>query len=196
MTKQETPDFLQAPAPPPQRATLRPLPLAIIALLVLSIILLTVQLARQNQIQPQSGQFAPDFTVTTFEGDNLSLANLRGQVVIVNFWASWCAPCRAEAPDLQAIYEDYGENGVIVVGVNWLDVEREAQAFMQEFGLTYPNAPDIGERIGNAYNIQGAPENFIIGRDGTVVEHYIGAVDYGLLANRLDALLAEDIQQG
>jgi cytochrome c biogenesis protein CcmG, thiol:disulfide interchange protein DsbE len=163
---------------------------------------LALQLSRQNQIQPMPGETAPEFTLTAFSqvsndstiaapGETFTLADLRGQIVIVNFWGSWCAPCRTEAPDLQAIYEDYSDQGVVLVGVNWLDVEREALAFIEEFGLTYPNGPDVGERIANRYNIQGAPENFIINREGVVEEAVIGSVDYDRLASILDRMLGQ-----
>lgn len=182
-------DFLEDPQPDPARRGWSVASIAILVAFVGVIIILAVQLAQRNQPQPRAGEPAPDFTMTTFDGEPIRLSDWQGQIVIVNFWASWCAPCRAEAPDLQAIHEDYREQGVVVVGVNWLDTERNARAFMQEFGLTYWNAPDVGDIVGNRYNIQGAPENFIIGRDGIVVTHIIGAVDYNRLARHLDALL-------
>jgi len=175
--------------------TLSGLSLSSIVLLIgilMVIAVFALQLSQQNRIQPLAGEVAPDFEMTTFEGEPLRLSDLRGQIVIVNFWGSWCAPCRAEAPDLQAIYEDYRDQGVIVVGVNWLDPRTNALAFIDEFGLTYPNAPDIGEIVGGDYRIQGAPENFIVGRDGVVIEPLIGAVDYTILARILDEVLASE----
>ena len=172
--------------------------IVLISGIVAVIVVLAVQLARQNQIQPMPGEVAPEFTLTSFStgpddpSETISLSDLRGQIVIVNFWGSWCAPCRTEAPELQAIYEDYKDDGVILIGVNWLDIEDEALAFIDEFGLTYPNGPDVGERIGNRYNIQGAPENFIVDRDGVVHEAVIGSVDYDQLAAILDEMLAAE----
>jgi cytochrome c biogenesis protein CcmG/thiol:disulfide interchange protein DsbE len=150
-----------------------------------------IQLANQNQIQPQPGDTAPDFALTTFDGQPLKLSDLRGKIVVVNFWASWCPPCRDEAPDLQAIWEDYGAQGVVVVGVAWLDADRDSRAFMTEFGMTYPNAPDTGEVVGKLYRITGAPENFVIDQNGVIAHTIVNPVTYDSLATLLDALLAK-----
>lgn len=154
---------------------------------------LAVQLMRQNQIQPMQGERAPEFTLTAFgEDEAFTLSDYRGQIVIINFWGSWCGPCRVEAPELQAIYEDYQDDGVVVIGVNWLDTRNDALDFIEEFGLTYPNGPDLGERIAQDYNITGAPENFVVGRDGVVVEAIIGQASYAQLADVLDGILAAE----
>jgi len=128
-----------------------------------------LQLAQRNETQPTSGK-APDFTVTTFDGDEFTLSEQTGNIVIVNFWGSWCAPCRDEAPDLQAIHETYAEAGVIMFGITHIDEEDASLAFMEEFGITYPNAPDSRSEISDRYNIQGVPETFVIGADGEIVE--------------------------
>jgi cytochrome c biogenesis protein CcmG/thiol:disulfide interchange protein DsbE len=125
----------------------------------------------RNQGQPTSGP-APDFTLTTLEGENIRLADLRGQVVVINFWASWCVPCRDEAPALQAVWEQYREHGVVLLGVAWTDTERNARAFIEEFHQNYPNGLDLGTRIGELYGITGVPETFIVNRAGNVVGFY------------------------
>lgn len=159
--------------------------------IVVATVVLGIQLANQNQIQPQPGDIAPDFSLETFDGQPLKLSDLRGRIVVINFWASWCAPCRTEAPELQAIWEDYGARGVVVIGVNWLDAERDARAFMDEFGMTYPNAPDTGETVGRMYRITGAPENFVIDQNGVVVQTIAGPTTYDSLTTMLDDLLAK-----
>jgi cytochrome c biogenesis protein CcmG/thiol:disulfide interchange protein DsbE len=125
----------------------------------------------RNAGQPTSGP-APDFTLTTLDGQDIRLADLRGQVVLLNFWASWCVPCRDEAPALQTIWEQYRDRGVIVLGVAWTDTERGARAFMEEFFQDYPNGLDLGTRIGELYGITGVPETFVIDRQGNVVGFY------------------------
>ncbi|MCU0511242.1 MAG: TlpA family protein disulfide reductase [Anaerolineae bacterium] len=177
-------------APPRQGIT--PLAVVLLAGTALVVGLLALQLARQNEIQPQPGQPAPAFQLVDFAGQPFSLADYRGQIVVLNFWASWCAPCRDEAPDLQAIHEAYAGRGVTILGVNWLDSDSAARAFMQEFGLTYRNAPDTGEVVAKRYNIQAAPENFILDRQGVVVQTIIGPLDYDRLVVLLDDLLAAD----
>lgn len=192
MTNQ--PDFLQeTPDPQPtNRIGLSSGSIVLIVGVVAVVLVFAVQLFRQNQTQPLPGDTAPDFTMTTFDGQEVSLSDYEGQIVVLNFWGSWCGPCRAEAPDLQDIYTDYGGD-VVVFGVNWLDIEGEALAFMDEFGITYPNAPDIGEKVASRYNIEGAPETFIINRDGIIAETYLGMVDYAILNQRIQALLREDV---
>jgi cytochrome c biogenesis protein CcmG/thiol:disulfide interchange protein DsbE len=127
-----------------------------------------LQLARQGQSQPTAGP-APDFTVTTFDGQRIRLSDLRGRVVILNFWASWCGPCRAEAPILESLWRDYRDRGVIVLGVTYADAERDSRAFIAEMGMTYPNAPDVGTFISRSlYHITGVPETFIIDQRGEI----------------------------
>jgi cytochrome c biogenesis protein CcmG/thiol:disulfide interchange protein DsbE len=188
-----TPDFLQeTPKKKTENSTgLGPGSIMLIVGVMAVVMVFAVQLFRQNQTQPVPGEVAPGFTMTTFDGEEVSLSDYEGQIVVVNFWGSWCGPCRAEAPDLQDIYTEY-QGDVVVFGVNWLDIEDEARAFMDEFGITYPNAPDIGEKVANRYNIAGAPETFIINRDGVIAETYLGMVDYPILNEAIQALLRED----
>jgi len=154
-------------------------------------LVLGLQLAQQNLTQPTSGP-APDFELELFDGSTFRLSDYRGQVVLVNFWGSWCAPCRVEAPELQALYADYQDQGFIIIGVNWLESSREkALDFVDEFDITYPNGEDIGEIIANKYHIQGAPENFIIDQEGNVHQFVIGVVSYDSLSNTIETLLAE-----
>jgi len=129
-----------------------------------------LQLVRQNESQPVAGSNAPNFTVTTFDGQEFTLAEQEGNIVIVNFWGSWCAPCRDEAPALQAIHEQYQDQGVIMFGITHIDEEAASLEFMEEFGITYPNAPDPRSVISDRYNIKGVPETFVVGRDGEIVE--------------------------
>ena len=124
-------------------------------------------LARKNQSQPTAGP-APDFTLTTLDGGQINLASLKGRVVVVNFWASWCGPCREEAPVLERVWQQYKNKDVVIVGVAYTDTEKNAKAYLQQFGNTYPNGLDIGTKISEMYNIQGVPETFIIDRNGNV----------------------------
>ncbi len=147
-----------------------------------------IALIRQNQTQPTSGA-APDFTLTTYDGDVVKLSDLRGKVVILNFWASWCGPCREEAPALQKTWERYQEQGVTVLGVAYTDTDSKARAFMDEYDITYPNGADTGTRISDWYNIQGVPETFIIDQDGNIARFYISQVDEDILSTEIERLL-------
>jgi cytochrome c biogenesis protein CcmG/thiol:disulfide interchange protein DsbE len=145
-------------------------------------------LIRSNQTQPTTGP-APDFTLTTYDGQEIRLSDLRGQVVIVNFWASWCVPCRDEAPDLQRVHERYQDRGVTVVGIAYTDTEANARAFIEEFNMTYPTGPDLGTRISDRYNILGVPETFIIDQQGNVVKFIIAPTTERELSAIIDGLL-------
>lgn len=154
-------------------------------------------LTRRNQTQPTNGP-APDFTITTFDGSQIKLSSLKGRVVVVNFWASWCGPCRQEAPILERVWQQYKDKNVVVVGVAYTDTETKAKEFLQQYGHTYPNGLDIGTKISEMYNIQGVPETFIIDREGNIAQFFkIPFVDdpqqniYGskLLTDAIDAAL-------
>jgi cytochrome c biogenesis protein CcmG/thiol:disulfide interchange protein DsbE len=136
---------------------------------------------------------APDFTLELFDGGQLSLNELRGQVVVLNFWASWCPPCRQEAPILEAVSEQYRGQGVTFVGLNYEDADSPARAFVEEFGITYPNGPDVRSRIARVYGVQGVPETFIINPEGEIAEVFIGSPTEAQLTAVLDWLLAPGI---
>ena len=152
-----------------------------------------LQLARQNTPYLESGNRAPDFVVTTYDGDEIKLSDLRGKVVVVNFWASWCGPCEDEAPVLQETWEKYASEDFIMIGIAHSDVERNARAFMEEYAITYPNAPDPGGRLYDAYNLRGVPETFVIAPDGElsyVLPGPLGNFTTPEFIETIDALLA------
>lgn len=149
--------------------------IALLSGFTLFVVVIGIQLFVRNVTQPTSG-LAPDFEITTFDGDTLRLSDLRGKIVIVNFWASWCVPCRDEAPVLQSMWERYRAQGVVLVGVDYVDTETNARAFIDEFGITYPNGADIGTRISADYHIQGVPETFVIDQQGNVENLIIAPV--------------------
>ena len=165
--------------------------LALTAVVLLLSVFFGIAFSRNSGAQPEAGA-APDFEVTTFAGESLRLADLRGQVVVLNFWASWCGPCRVEAPVLQAVHERWRERGVTVFGIAYTDVDRHSLAFIEEFALTYPNAPDRGNRISGRYNIQGVPETFVIDRQGDIAHFFYAAVNQTALENVLSRLLPDD----
>jgi cytochrome c biogenesis protein CcmG/thiol:disulfide interchange protein DsbE len=144
--------------------------LFVIALLVI----VGVALIRTQEGHIQVGDQVPDLTLQTFEGETIEFADLRGEVVVVNFWASWCRPCEQEAAELQQAYELYREENVVFLGVDYVDTETEARAYLEKFGITYPNGPDLGTRISQAFRIRGVPETYIIGPDGKLAAFKIG----------------------
>lgn len=144
---------------------------------------------QMRSAKPVQAGTAPEFTIPTFAGGNFSLAEQRGKVVIVNFWASWCVPCRQEAPVLESTWREYKDRGVVFVGVDYVDSDNEALKFIKEFNVTYPNGPDIGTEISRRYHMQGVPETYFVGKDGQLYGNYIGPIDSPTLSAKIEELL-------
>ncbi|MEK7311975.1 MAG: TlpA disulfide reductase family protein [Chloroflexota bacterium] len=140
---------------------------------------------------PRDSGMAPDFSLTGFDGRTVALSQLRGQVVIINFWASWCPPCREEAAYLEQTWRKYQGQGVVFIGVDWVDTEKEALAYIDEFDITYINGPDIGTRIAQAYRIQGVPETFYVDKTGRLRGVHIGPLQSPALDDKIEELLNE-----
>ncbi len=125
-----------------------------------------------------TGKPAPDFSLTLFDGRTVRLSDFRGKVVFINFWASWCPPCRAEARLLEQSWQRYKDQGVVFLGVDIQDREEDARRFIQEFGVTYMNGRDPYNRIAIDYGVYGIPETFFIDREGQITYKHIGALGW------------------
>ncbi|HEX3178122.1 MAG TPA: TlpA disulfide reductase family protein [Methylomirabilota bacterium] len=164
------------------------LPLAAVPLLAL--------LAYGFRVDPHSipsplvGRPAASFALTPFEGAPITLQALRGKVVVVNFWASWCNPaCYEEAPVLERAWRTYQGRGVVVLGVDMQDTPEAAQTFIRRFDLTFPNAPDVGGKMAVEYGVYGVPETFFVDRAGRIRAKHVGALTDEIVRGTLEPLL-------
>ncbi|RMG95753.1 MAG: TlpA family protein disulfide reductase [Chloroflexi bacterium] len=155
-------------------------------------------LLNTNAPRPEAGKPAPDFSMQFFdeyrwqEKPVANLSDMRGNIIVMNFWASWCVECRLEAELLENTWRKYQDQGVIFLGIDYVDAEPNALAYLKEYDVTYPNAPDLGTDIARQYHITGVPETFIIDRDGTIAHVQIGPINAATLEGVLGKLLAQN----
>ena len=149
----------------------------LVALLV--IVALGLRRSQQGTVQP--GEVIPDFSLTLFEGytyqdkTQVQFSELRGKVVVINFWASWCKPCEQEAADLEAAWRHYQPTGeVVFLGIDYVDTEPEARGYLTKFDITYPNGPDLATKISQFFRIKGVPETYFIDRNGVLQYIQVG----------------------
>lgn len=143
-------------------------------------------------VAPQPGFVAPEIELTTIEGIPLSLVDLEGKVVVLNFWATWCLPCRAEMPALERTWLAWQEQGLVVVAVNLQENPGRVAEFVRELGLTFPVLVDADGSVLRRYRVQLYPTTFFIGRDGVIRDViYGGPMAETLLASKVARLLEE-----
>jgi len=164
---------------------------------LLALVGVTLNKRQQGTVQP--GDQIPDFSIPLFSGyeyegrNTVSLSELRGKVVVINFWASWCKPCEQEAAELQEAWEMYEPTGeVVFVGADYVDTEPEARVYLQKYGITFPNGPDMGTKISQLFRIKGVPETYFIDRTGVLRYVQVGPfLSLGDIQYQIDLLLAE-----
>ena len=169
---------------------------AVFVLVIAVIVFFAFGLRVRGESQPSTGP-APDFALKSFDGTAVRLSELKSKVVVVNFWASWCIPCRDEAVFFQQTWQQYKDRGVVYLGVDWVDPEPDARAYLKQFSITYLNGPDLGTVIAPLYRIKGVPETYFIGKDGNLAGNSLGPIaDNGgymsqaQFVQKLEALLA------
>jgi cytochrome c biogenesis protein CcmG/thiol:disulfide interchange protein DsbE len=138
---------------------------------------------------PLIAKQAAPFTLTLFDGKRVTLADLRGKAIFLNFWASWCEPCRAEAKDLEAAWQRLKDKNMVFLGVALQDSDENSRGFVQEFGLTYPNGRDDSGKIAVDYGVWGIPETFFIDPQGRITYKHVGGISAAMVAGKLDDAL-------
>jgi peroxiredoxin len=142
--------------------------------------------------EPQIGSPAPDFTLKTLDGSQIKLSDLRGQTILLSYWATWCIPCLEELPALNGLQEEYRDRGLVILTINSIEQDRmdKVQALVSELGLSLPILLDEGNAVYDRYQILFFPSSFIIGPDGIIQEIILGSKTEDVLRQKLDAILA------
>ena len=164
---------------------------------LLALVGVTLNKRQQGTVQP--GDQIPDFSFPLFSGyeyegkTEFRLSDFRGKVVVINFWASWCKPCEQEAAELQEAWEMYEPTGqVVYVGADYVDTEPEARVYLQKYGITFANGPDMGTKISQLFRIKGVPETYFIDKTGVLRYVQVGPfLSVGDIQKQIDLLLAE-----
>ena len=147
----------------------------VLAGVVFLLALIGVQLVRTQRGVKVGDRVPEDLVLITYDGERYRLGDLRGKVVFINFWASWCKPCEEEAPYLQEAWTQLADRGdVLFLGVAWTDTDEKARAYLKRFQITYPNGPDLGTRWAQVFRIRGVPETYILDREGRLAYIKIG----------------------
>ena len=140
---------------------------------------------------PQADHPAPDFTLMRLDGTPVTLSKLKGQVALINIWATWCPPCRAEMPTIETAYEQYRDQGFTVLAVNLQEDPRSVAAFMQEYTLTFPALLDLDGQVSRTYQAFSLPSSFFVDKKGVIRAVYRGPMPRSVIAGTVEQLLQE-----
>lgn len=193
------------PTPAPKRGVRLSTQIIIWIALIALLVLVGLGLKKAQNPIITIGSETPDFTLTLFEGysyrgaSEINFSDLRGKVVVINFWASWCKPCEQEAAELEEAWRSYEESGeVVFLGIAWTDTRKNSMIYLKRFDITYPNGPDLGSRISALFNRNlGVPETYIIDREGVIRMIKIGPfTSVGEIQATINPLLTDNLPAG
>ena len=134
---------------------------------------------------------APDFTLPTLDGEDITLSDLRGRAVLINFWATWCPPCRLEMPAMQRVYERYKEEGFVVLAVNFREGQEQVKPFVEELGLTFPVLLDEKGNVASQYRVIGLPSSYFVDKEGRIQTVQVGAMSEAFMEEQVQRLVGE-----
>lgn len=177
-----------------QRKMGRAITVTVLILASLAIIYAVINFTsnKDSETAIQIGQPAPDFTLTALDGRKLSLSDLKGKVVLLNFWGSWCEPCKEEMPAIQQTYEAWKDKGFVVVGVNIAESKVTAKGFADRIGVTFPVVLDSNREVTlQSYKVGPIPSSFFIDKNGIVRGINTGGMSANYMKNRIETLLAQ-----
>lgn len=144
----------------------------------------------------ETSGLAPDFTLTSLDGEDFTLSEHRGEVVVLNFWATWCLPCIAEMPDLEALHQEMSDDGVRIVGISQdTGGADEVRPFVDKLGVTYPLLPDPAFQVSTRYGgVSVLPTTIFIGRDGRIAQEEMGALHADEFREIIEALASSTVE--
>jgi thiol-disulfide isomerase/thioredoxin len=131
---------------------------------------------------------APDFSLIDLEGQSVRLSDFKGKYVFLNFWASWCGPCKDEMPDMERIHQKYGDD-IVILAVNLGDSKTIVEEFSQEYGLTFQILLDEKSEVGSMYQVSGIPTSYFIDKEGHFASGFMGALTYDQMVEAIDQLM-------
>ena len=137
------------------------------------------------QVYPQKGTIAPDFTLSDLDGNLINLADFRGKTVLLNFWATWCPPCRKEMPDIEAVYQGYKDLGVEVIGIDRKESKSTVETFVQEGRYSWTFLLDTSGDVFKDYRVSGIPKSFFVDEAGIIREIHIGQMSQEIIEEKL-----------
>lgn len=139
----------------------------------------------------EQGDQAPDFTLQSLQGEQMKLSDLRGKNVMINFWATWCPPCRVEMPHMQEYYETHKENDFAILAVNLTSTEKsenDIEPFVNEMGLTFPVVLDTDNKVTDTYEVTGYPTSYFVDKQGVIRHKVVGAMNQDMIAKLIEGM--------